>query len=344
MRKVSPAVHFSVISKGSSGGFSRIFGFLARAGTDVPTSPQTRLSGQERVYSGIIRTALGLPLKGTSMRILRSRLAGFALCASLATLSATPGLLAQDQQPPQRGGRGGGMGGGGMFMMGGNNARGKVTAISGNDITIKDEQGQVYKVETGPNTRIRKDREEAKFSDIHVGDTIVAGGNLDDQAKTVGAMFVMVLTPDQAAQMEKMRAEFGKTWTTGKITAIKDLTVTIERPDKVSQTIAVDENTTFHKGMRGNATDITFPDIKVGDMLRADGSLQGGNFLATTLTVMEPRQGGQGRFGGGPRGAPGTGPGAPAANGPGSQGQQPPQPQGSSAGAAPAQVPNNPQN
>jgi hypothetical protein len=267
------------------------------------------------------------------MRIFRSRLAGFALCASLAASSAAPTLFAQDQQPQQRGGRGGGMGGGGMMMMGGNNAHGKVTAVSGTEITIKDEQGQVYKVETGPNTHIRKDREEAKIADIHVGDTIVAGGNLDDQAKTVGAMFVMVLTPDQAAQMEKMRAEYGKTWTAGKITAIKDLTVTIERPDKVTQTIAVDENTTFHKGARGNATDITFPDIKVGDMVNARGAVQGVNFLATNLTVMEPREGGgQGRFGNRPQGAPG------------SQGPPPQQPQGAPAGSTPPQPPSSTQN
>jgi Domain of unknown function (DUF5666) len=263
------------------------------------------------------------------MRIIRFRLAGFVLCAALITLSCAPALFSQDE-PPQRGGRGGGMGRGGVFMMGGNNAHGKVTAVAGNEITIKDEQGQIYKVETGPNTHIRKDREEAKVTDIHVGDTIVAGGNLDDQAKTVGAMFVMVLSPEQAAQMEKMRADFGKTWTTGKITAIKDLTVTIERPDKVSQTVAVDENTTFHKGARGNATDIIFPDIKVGDMLRADGSLKDGSFLATSLVVMEPRQPGEGRFGnGGP---------------PGSRTGQPPQPEGAPSGSTAPQPPNAEQN
>lgn len=214
-----------------------------------------------------------------------------------------------------------------MFMMGANNVHGQVTNISGNDLTIRDEQGQAWKVQTGPNTRIRKDREEAKISDIHVGDTIIAVGNLDDTAKSLGAMFVVVPSPEQVAQMEKMRATFGKTWTAGKITAIKDLTLTVERPDKVSQTIAVDENTTFHKGARGQATDITFPDIKVGEMLRADGAVQGNNFLATNVVVMEPRQPGQGRFGnGGP---------------PGSQTQ--PQPEGSPSGSTAPQPPN-PQN
>ena len=59
----------------------------------------------------------------------------------------------------------------------------------------------------------------------------------------------------------------------------------------------------FTRERAGNATDITFPDIKVGDMVNARGAVQGGNFLATNLTVMEPREGGgQGRFGDGPRG------------------------------------------
>jgi len=221
------------------------------------------------------------------------------------------------------------MGRGGMFMMGANNVHGKVTAISGTDITLQDEQGQTYKVQTGPNTRIRKDREEAKFSDIHVGDTIIAMGNLDDQTRSLGAMFVVVPTAEQVAQMEKMRATFGKTWTAGRITAIKDLTLTVERPDKVTQAVVVDENTSFHKGARGQATDITFPDIKIGEMLRADGSVQGNNFLATSVVVMEPRQPGERRFGNG--GGP-----------PGSQMQ--PQPQGTPAGSTPQQQPNAGQN
>lgn len=249
-----------------------------------------------------------------------SRFQGLLLCASLTALAVAPVLRAQNQdqgqsqdqgaQPGQRGGRGMG-GAGGMFMMGGNSAHGVVTAVSGNNLTIKDEQGQVYTVETGPNTHFRKDREESKISDIHVGDTIVAAGNLDDQAKTVGAVFVVVLTPEQAQRMAQMRAEFGKTWTAGKVTAINNLTLTVERPDKVSQTITVDENTTFRKGGRGTAEDITFPDIQVGNMISARGALQNGTFLATAIVVMPPRQPGQGRFGQGrgPGGSPSSPPG-----------------------------------
>ncbi|HZZ38103.1 MAG TPA: DUF5666 domain-containing protein [Acidobacteriaceae bacterium] len=257
------------------------------------------------------------------MRFSGSRFAGLVLCAPLLALLATPSFRAQDQAPQsdQRGGRG--MGGGGMFMMGSNSAHGTVTAVSGSNITIKDEQGQVYIVQTGPNTHFRKDREESKIADIHVGDTIVAAGNLDDQAKTVGAVFVVVLTPEQAARVAQMRAEFGKTWTAGKVTDIKNLTLTVERPDKVSQTVAVDENTTFRKGGRGTAEDITFPDIKVGDMVTARGALQNNNFLAASIAVMPPRQPGQGRYGEGRRGPGGPPQDAPA----GSEPQSPANPQ-----------------
>ncbi len=226
--------------------------------------------------------------------------------------------------PPEGGGQAGPrMGMGGMFA---NGAHGTVTAISGNEITIKDEQGEVFKVETGPNTHFRKNREEAKISDVHAGDVIVAAGNLDSQAKTVGAVFVIVLDAQQAARMEKMRADFGKTWTVGRVTAIKDLTVTIDRPDHVSQTIAVDENTIFEKRGRGTSEDITFPDIKVGDMVRAGGALANGSFLAKTVAVMErgPR-----RFG---------------AGGPGSAARPAAQPEGTPSDSAPAQAPNGQQN
>lgn len=254
------------------------------------------------------------------MRLSRFRFAGLFLCASLLALSFAPALRAQNDGPP--GGRRGMGGGGGMFMTGGNGAHGTVTAISGNNITVKDEQGQVTTIETGPNTHFRKDREESKISDIHVGDTIVAAGNLDEQAKTLGAVFVVVLNAEQAAQMQKMRADFGKTWTAGKVTAIKDLTLTLQRPDKVSQTIAVDENTSFRKGGRGQAEDITFPDIKVGDVVTARGALQNGNFLATSVVLMPPRRAGQGRFGENRRG-----PGGEAAPQPAPQPDATPQPQ-----------------
>lgn len=233
------------------------------------------------------------------MRLLHPHI---SLAFLLTVLAVAPHLRAEQppqQEPEQADGRGP------MSVLGpnGGGTAGTVTAIAGSEITIKNEQGEIYKIATSPNTHFRKDREEARLSDIKVGDTVMAAGNLDDQAKTIGAVFVALMTPEQAARMRQMRADFGKTWTVGRISAIHDLTLTIERPDKVTQTIAVDENTAFRKGGRGpNAEDITFPDIKVGDNIRATGALQGENFLAANLVVLPPgairtfrRRSGEGR-------------------------------------------------
>ncbi len=209
--------------------------------------------------------------------------------------------------PPLGGGRG--MGGG---MGAGRGVGGTVTAVTGTTITVKTEDGDTYQILTSANSHIMKrvDRqpEPVKITDIHVGDAVMAGGEVDAKAKTVGAVFVMVLTPEQAAQARKMREDFGKTWTAGEVTAIKDLDITVKRRDGVVQTVSVDENTSFKK----QNDSITLADIQVGDMLRATGALKGGSFLAATVNV--GRMGGPGGQGRGPRpdGAPAGGPPAPA--------------------------------
>ncbi|MGC2638254.1 MAG: DUF5666 domain-containing protein [Acidobacteriaceae bacterium] len=284
------------------------------------------------------------------MSIRRPRTPKPLLCLAVAALTLAPAVWAQDspqqgQAPDQNSGqnqgqgRGYGRGMGGEFGPGMNGTIGTVSAISGSDITVKNEQGDTWKIATSPNTHIRKDREEAKLSDIHVGDTVMAAGNLDETAKTVGAVFLVVLDAQQAARMEKMRADFGKTWTAGRVTAINTdaLTITVERPDKVTQTIAVDENTTFHKRGPNGDEDVTFPDIKVGDRVRANGSVQGANFLATNLSVTPPGGRGPGRFGHGEGGAEGGNQANPDT-------KPAPQPESTPTGTTAAQPQNAPQN
>jgi Domain of unknown function (DUF5666) len=199
------------------------------------------------------------------------------------------------QEAPPAGGWRGGQGGMGT----GRGVGGTVTAISGTAITIKTEDGDTYQILTSANSHIMKrvDRqpEPVKITDIHVGDAVMAGGEVDAKAKTVGAVFVMVLTPEQAAQAKKMREDFGKTWTAGEVTTIKDLDITVKRRDGVTQTVSVDENTSFKKRDQS----ITLADIQVGDTLRATGALKGSSFLATTVNV--GRMGGPGGEGRVPR-------------------------------------------
>ncbi len=214
------------------------------------------------------------------MNAVRSR---FTLFLILNLLALAPCFAQQsDQQGSPRGGGG--------FLGMGSAVHGTITAIAGSEFTIKTEDGTTYKVATGPNTHLVKDRQPIKASDVHVGDVIMTGGDVDEKAHTVGAVFFAVLDAEQVQRMKQAQADFGKTWTAGKITVINELTLTIDRPDKKSQTITVDENTSFRK----HRDSITLADIKVGDTVSARGALQNGNFVATVLSVVDPNRRGPG--------------------------------------------------
>ncbi len=157
----------------------------------------------------------------------------------------------------------------------GNGIRGTVTAAAANSFTIRTDEGDTYQVLYSPNTRLMKDRQPIEAADVHVGDMLMAGGIVDAKAKTVGAVFVVDI---DAKEVRDARAAFGKTWVMGKVTAIHELKITIERAgDKQAQIVAVDENTSFRK----RREDVTLADVKVGDTISAQGALHADTFLAT---------------------------------------------------------------
>jgi Domain of unknown function (DUF5666) len=168
----------------------------------------------------------------------------------------------------------------------GNGVRGTVTAAAAGSFTIRTEEGDTYQVLYSPNTRLMKDRQPIAAADIHLGDMLMAGGIVDAKAKTVGAVFLFDI---DANEVRNARASFGKTWVAGKVTAIHELKITIERAnDKQVQIVAVDENTSFHK----RREDVTLGDVKVGDFISAQGALHADTFLATDLRITPPRTGG----------------------------------------------------
>jgi len=203
---------------------------------------------------------------------------------------------AQGPVQAQRGGRGG------MGMGGGRGVMGTVTEVAADHYTIKTDTGETYAVHFSVNTRLfkqtaRPNRGEAgqetpmgamppqaiKPTDIKTGDVISAMGEMDATAKSVGAMVVVQMDPERAKTMLQMQANFGKTWLMGKVTAINDLTVTIQGAvDQAAHSFTADESTTFRK----RRDPITLADIQVGDTVRVEGAVKNGAFLATTVVVM----------------------------------------------------------
>jgi hypothetical protein len=213
--------------------------------------------------------------------------------------SQDPSQATQGRGSGQRGNRGA-WGGGAM----GRGVLGTVTEVAPDHFTIKTDAGELYTIHYSVNTRIMKggggqrrgqgsnDNEPPanpptaiKASDIKVGDAIGASGEIDANAKSVGAVAIFQIDPERAKQMREMQANYGKTWVMGRVTAINDVKVTLQGgPDNATHTFVADENTTFRK----RRDPVTLADIQVGDMIRAEGSVKNGAFLATAVSVIGP--------------------------------------------------------
>jgi hypothetical protein len=195
-------------------------------------------------------------------------------------------------------------------MMGaGRGLLGTVTEVAADHYTIKTDAGETYTVHFSVNTRILKQQAQRrgpgegqgqggergnppqplKSTDIKVGDVIVAMGEVDAAARSVGATAVLQVDPERAKQMREMQANYGKTWLMGKVTAIDGVKVTLTGTlDSAAHTFVADENTTFRK----RRDPITLADIQVGDTVRVEGVLKEGTFLATSVTAMGMPPGG----------------------------------------------------
>jgi hypothetical protein len=203
---------------------------------------------------------------------------------------------------------------GGYGMGQGRGVMGTVTEVATDHYTIKTDAGESYIVHYSVNTRMVKQTgqgrgqgrsrgdggagggegggnppEVIKAADIKVGDAIAAMGEIDTTAKSVGAVMIALLDPERAKQMREMRANYGKTWLMGKITAVDGVKVTlIGAVDNTAHSFVADENTTFRK----RREPITLADLAVGDSVRVEGAVKDGAFLATTVNAMGAPQGG----------------------------------------------------
>lgn len=172
--------------------------------------------------------------------------AGIALGLSAVAQNATSGGD-QDGFPPARMGQGPGQGQGARR---GGATRGTVTAVSGMNVTMKTPAGETMTVIATDNTRVTRDGQPGSLAAIQPGDEVVAMGIADVPNHAVHAMMVMDVS---AAQVAKTKADMGRTYIIGRVTGIDDTKITVMRPDKITQTIQLDDSTSIHRGGRMNA-------------------------------------------------------------------------------------------
>jgi len=168
---------------------------------------------------------------------------------------------------------------------------GTITAIDKNQFTLKTMDGKTVNVKLSSDTRYRKDRQPAALSDFKVGDMVMVGGDpAGDNAWN--ARFVSSRSGGGA----EMREALGKRFIAGEIKSIDGTRLTILRPDGVTQTIEVDESTSFRKQNES----ITLADFKTGDHVFGRGELKNGTFVAAVLNAGDPQQMGMPRPGNAP--------------------------------------------
>jgi hypothetical protein len=175
---------------------------------------------------------------------------------------------------PRREGRG---------MRQGQGIAGTIGEIKKDGFTVKTLQGKTVTVKVTSETRFRKDRQDAKLADFKPGDMVMVGGEpAGNDAWT--ARFVSARLGE--GDMQALREGMGKQFIAGEVKSIDGTKLAIARPDGQTQTIEVDENTSFHKGRDS----ITLPDIKVGDRVFGRGQLNAaGVFVPATFNVGDMR-------------------------------------------------------
>lgn len=151
---------------------------------------------------------------------------------------------------------------------------GVVTSVSGSQIVMEISEDVSMTVNVDPSR-------QATLQDIHAGDAIFASGQVDEQAHTIDAATVELRPAQLARMLEMRRANFGRIWTAGVITAIQAGSMTVKRMDGQSQTFSVDPDTVYQ--LRDQPGDSTM--LRVGERIDVRLRSSGGQLLAVKVTI-----------------------------------------------------------
>jgi hypothetical protein len=161
---------------------------------------------------------------------------------------------------------------------------GKVTAVGTNSLTVLTAASTSVEVVTSSSTTVEvlATGASSTLSAIVVGTEIAVQGAQVQDGSVTARSIVILPSGDQLA---------------GRVTAISDLTITVQTPGGTSATIVATSSTTFREGQSSAA----LSDVTVGQNLQAFGTLESSTSLSATVVVIQtaPMGGGGGGPGGG---------------------------------------------
>lgn len=179
---------------------------------------------------------------------------------------------------------------------------GKLTAVHDQSIEITDPEGIVVTVKISDATRFRKDRADARLSDFKVGDVVFVRGeenpdhtwNAEMIGERSGGGFMGAGPAGRgsdggrrggAGGMRQMGV-LGKDYVFGEVKSVDAPNLTILRPDNVTQTVELNEETSLRKGRES----VTMADIQTGDHVFVRGEMKDNAFQPRTVMVIGPEQ------------------------------------------------------
>ncbi len=169
---------------------------------------------------------------------------------------------------------------------------GSIRKISGNDLTLVNDQGSEVAVKVAPGARLLrlapgqtdlKSAAQIQLSDLQVGDRVLVRGKLAGDGVGIDAAAVVVMKQQDIAQLKQRELLDWQKRSVGGVvkqvdSAAKSITLSIPGAgESKSVTVVTSEKTSFKRYSPNSvkwedATDATLGEIRAGDQLRAKGN------------------------------------------------------------------------
>jgi preprotein translocase subunit YajC len=167
---------------------------------------------------------------------------------------------------------------------------GKITSIGNGTVQLAKPDGTTAVVKITEKTEFRKDRRNAKLEDFKVGDTVFVRGEENADHSVAAALIGARSGGDpQGGKGPGGGAGFGqlgKDFVVGEVKSVDAPKLTVLRPDNVTQTLELNEETSLRKGRDS----ITMADIQPGDHVVVRGGVQNNAFVPKNVMVLSPEQ------------------------------------------------------
>lgn len=226
---------------------------------------------------------------GTVMTIQGKQLLGL----SLACLFAAAAGLAQTPTPAARGQEQGAAPAAGQSRITNDGPSqpllGKITAINKGSLELARPDGTTATVKLTEKTEYRKDRQNAKLADFKVGELVFVRGE-ENADHSVTAQLIGGRSGGGAGVSRGFGGgagfELGKDFVVGEVKSVDTPKLTVLRPDNVTQTLELNEDTSLRRGRES----ITMADIQPGDHVMVRGAVENNVFVPKNLMLFSPEE------------------------------------------------------